>query len=196
MEWFHCAAQHNHKVISSFWLLCKTSEKKMAWRDSTEKEISRFYLARQSVCSNQTTGISSEQKCKAIFNLICAIKFAKNGRGRGRAVKRTELMFLWWETIISPTKLGGGKWHKAIKEKATEDASRLSLLQLYRDWFKMENTGKTPSLLVNTSMVLLDICYLTVSPLSNRNQTTINYAKMRQATRIQTNMRWQHCSKP
>lgn len=26
MEWFHGAAQHNHEVISSFWLLCKTSE--------------------------------------------------------------------------------------------------------------------------------------------------------------------------
>lgn len=33
MEWFHSAAQQNHKVNSSFWLLCKTSEIK--WPEGT-----------------------------------------------------------------------------------------------------------------------------------------------------------------
>lgn len=46
MEWFHGAAQHNHMVISSFWLLCKTSEKRglKGQHEYKKKKSNRFYI--------------------------------------------------------------------------------------------------------------------------------------------------------
>lgn len=71
MERFHSAAQHNHEVISSFWLLCKTSEIH-GLKGRHKLKISTFYIIYQ------------------VFAPICAINI-KNGEGEGCKRDRADI---------------------------------------------------------------------------------------------------------
>lgn len=103
MEWFHGATQQNHKVVSSFWLLCKTSEKKK-WPEG------RAQVKKKKKKDNKTVA----------FDPICVLKTSKTHKEECEGNRRC---FCEAKTAINPIKLGeNGNNTLPCKENAKEEA--------------------------------------------------------------------------